>query len=254
MTGLHQPKSEDSHNADQRGDGAIAQGQDSLAIGAEGIGLKGNVGGNVIIAQNGSTIHLGELKSPAPAQAAPALGEPPYMGLRYFDTGDAALFHGRAALTRELTERLAAGERFLAIVGASGSGKSSLARAGLVTAWQAGIDLPGGSLGVPVHVITPTSHPLVAGRKTLVFQHPLETISRRAVGFSPISGTLDTNPRQLAQKGSLLDRFTQFISPQYPNLSKKGRSHTLFLFVSLSSLCSKNQSRGGCIRSCLSRQ
>jgi formylglycine-generating enzyme required for sulfatase activity/S1-C subfamily serine protease len=94
------------------------------------------------------------------ASTEPAPGEPPYMGLRYFDTGDADLFHGRAALTRELTGRLAAGERFLAIVGASGSGKSSLARAGLVTAWQAGIDLPGGSLGGPVHVITPTSHPL----------------------------------------------------------------------------------------------
>jgi formylglycine-generating enzyme required for sulfatase activity len=90
----------------------------------------------------------------------PAPGEPPYMGLRYFDTGDAALFYGRTALTGELTGRLATGERFLAIVGPSGSGKSSLARAGLVTAWQAGIDLPGGSLGGPVHVITPTSHPL----------------------------------------------------------------------------------------------
>jgi len=57
------------------------------------------------------------------------------MGLRYFDTGDAGLFYGRQALTGQLAARLA-DERFLAIVGASGSGKSSLARAGLVPAWM----------------------------------------------------------------------------------------------------------------------
>ncbi len=58
MTDLHKPKPEDSQAADQRGDGAIAQGQDSLAIGADGIGLKGNVGGHVIILQDGSTLNL----------------------------------------------------------------------------------------------------------------------------------------------------------------------------------------------------
>lgn len=174
MTDRHEPKKQEpqqtpderdetistSHDAEMRGDGAVAQGQDSLAVGAQGIGLKGNVGGNLIIIQDGSTINLGELKSPGQRDEAPAPGEPPYMGLRYFDTSDAALFYGRAALTCELTDCLDAGERFLVIVGASGSGKSSLARAGLVTAWQAGIEIPGGCLGGPVHVITPTSHPL----------------------------------------------------------------------------------------------
>ncbi|RPH60202.1 MAG: hypothetical protein EHM81_06710, partial [Chloroflexi bacterium] len=90
---------------------------------------------------------------------APVPGEPPYMGLRYFDTADVGLFYGRAALTRELVSRLAT-ERFLAIVGASGSGKSSVARAGLVPAWQKGLETPGGRLDGPVHVITPTTHPL----------------------------------------------------------------------------------------------
>ena len=89
------------YNADLHGNGAVAQGKDSLAVGVDGIGLKGDVGGNVIIVKGG-TLNMGELKSLAQAQEAPAPGEPPYMGLRYFDTGDAALFHGRAALTREL--------------------------------------------------------------------------------------------------------------------------------------------------------
>jgi len=79
-------------------------------------------------------------------------GEPPYMGLRYFDTSDADLFFGREVLTRELLARVQK-EPFLAIVGASGSGKSSVARAGLIPAWKA-------ATNGAVHVITPTAHPL----------------------------------------------------------------------------------------------
>ena len=75
------------------------------------------------------------------------------MGLRYFDTSDADLFFGREALTRELAERVSK-EIFLAIVGASGSGKSSVARAGLIPAWK-----KENEHGI-VHVITPTAHPL----------------------------------------------------------------------------------------------
>ncbi len=84
---------------------------------------------------------------------APAPGEPPYMGLRYFDTADAGLFYGRESLTRALTTRLVE-ERFLAIVGASGSGKSSLARAGLIPAW-----MNENERGA-AHVVTPGARPL----------------------------------------------------------------------------------------------
>src|SRR6266545_5892582 len=73
---------------------------------------------------------------------APALGLCPYKGLNYFDEADADLFVGREALTAKLVERVlsltSSGSpqetRFLGIVGASGSGKSSLVRAGLVFA------------------------------------------------------------------------------------------------------------------------
>lgn len=83
----------------------------------------------------------------------PVAGDPPYMGLRYFDTQDADLFYGREALTRELLARVQK-ESFLAIVGASGSGKSSVARAGLIPAWKQENERS------VVHVITPTAHPL----------------------------------------------------------------------------------------------
>src|SRR5512141_1716432 len=73
---------------------------------------------------------------------APALGLCPYKGLNYFDEADADLFVGREVLTTKLVERVLSltsngqlkEDRFLAIVGASGSGKSSLVRAGLVPA------------------------------------------------------------------------------------------------------------------------
>src|SRR5512140_1805874 len=102
---------------------------------------------------------------------APAPGSSPYKGLNYFDESDADLFVGREALTNKLTElvlalasnRLAEGSRFLAIVGASGSGKSSLVRAGLVSAlrWNKA------STDWHVYVLTPTSRPLESLATTL---------------------------------------------------------------------------------------
>jgi class 3 adenylate cyclase/WD40 repeat protein len=61
----------------------------------------------------------------------------PYKGLRAFEEADAADFFGREALTEHLVERLAT-TRFLAVVGPSGSGKSSVVRAGLVPALRSG--------------------------------------------------------------------------------------------------------------------
>jgi DNA-binding SARP family transcriptional activator/WD40 repeat protein len=55
----------------------------------------------------------------------------PYQGLRPFDTGDADFFHGRDAVVAESIGRLQAFP-LLVVVGPSGSGKSSLVRAGIV--------------------------------------------------------------------------------------------------------------------------
>jgi WD40 repeat protein/DNA-binding CsgD family transcriptional regulator len=60
----------------------------------------------------------------------------PYKGLRPFATADARSYFGRETLIHKLLARLnaAATDRFLAIVGPSGSGKSSLMHAGLIPA------------------------------------------------------------------------------------------------------------------------
>lgn len=67
----------------------------------------------------------------------------PYKGLRAFSEADARDFFGRADLVERLVARLSEEDqdgprRFLAVVGPSGSGKSSLVRAGLLPALRAG--------------------------------------------------------------------------------------------------------------------
>ncbi len=133
------------------------------ALASGEISIGGDVNRSVVIIGSGNKVELtaealGILK-PETKSEEPAEGEPPYMGLRYFDTTDANLFYGRDTLTRELVGRLEK-ESFLAIVGASGSGKSSIVRAGIVPAWKAGIDEAGKGSSGSVHVLTPTAHPL----------------------------------------------------------------------------------------------
>src|SRR5512136_2836079 len=67
----------------------------------------------------------------------PEPGDPPYKGLEYFDEQDAGHFFGREQLSARLIGRLHR-SRFLAIVGASGSGKSSVVRAGMIPALKTG--------------------------------------------------------------------------------------------------------------------
>jgi cell division protein FtsL len=79
----------------------------------------------------------------------------PFLGLRPFDSADSRWFYGRDEQIDELLRRLGRA-RFLAVVGTSGSGKSSLVRAGLVPSlcrgympassarWRVAIMRPGG--------------------------------------------------------------------------------------------------------------
>ncbi|MCB8944991.1 MAG: protein kinase [Ardenticatenaceae bacterium] len=85
--------------------------------------------------------------APVPMLDTEALAnlENPYRGLRAFTEADAEHFYGRETLIQELFAHLSDTselKRFLAIVGPSGSGKSSVAKAGLVPALRRG-GLPG---------------------------------------------------------------------------------------------------------------
>jgi WD40 repeat protein len=91
---------------------------------------------------------LADLRTAVGAVAPEGAGSPsgaanPYKGLRAFTEADASDFFGREALTGRLLARLEDPvDRFLAVVGPSGSGKSSVLRAGLVAALRRG-DLNG---------------------------------------------------------------------------------------------------------------
>nr|WP_269813388.1 BTAD domain-containing putative transcriptional regulator [Ornithinimicrobium sediminis] len=81
----------------------------------------------------------------------------PYVGLRPFEQVEADRFFGRDALVQQLVEKL--GEhRAVAVVGPSGSGKSSLVRAGLLPALAAGA-IPNADTW-PVMVLVPGRDPL----------------------------------------------------------------------------------------------
>ncbi len=64
------------------------------------------------------------------------IGSNPFPGLRPFEEDESHLFFGRGKQVMQLVERLRQ-TRFLAVVGASGCGKSSLIRAGLLPSLQA---------------------------------------------------------------------------------------------------------------------
>ena len=80
----------------------------------------------------------------------------PYPGLRPFDTDDAPVFFGREPQVEGMLRKLE-DHRFVAVVGSSGSGKSSLVRAGLIPAIQLGFLFGVKDWFVPV--FRPGSHP-----------------------------------------------------------------------------------------------
>jgi WD40 repeat protein len=81
----------------------------------------------------------------------------PYVGLAAFQSEDAGRFFGRERVVARLTAQVAK-QRFVVVLGPSGSGKSSLLRAGLLyRARHHGLN---GSSAGPALLLTPGTHPL----------------------------------------------------------------------------------------------
>lgn len=136
--------------------------------------------------------------------SAPMVGEAPFKGLQFFDVADASRFYGRERLVQELMQALQR-DRFLAIVGASGSGKSSLARAGLVASLIGAPDLT-------VYLMTPTIDPL------------------RSLAFHLMAGTRDIT-KLLAMRDGLL-RDTRYLDYYLADLAmQSGAGTERFLLV-----------------------
>lgn len=99
--------------------------------------------------------------------------ESPFRGLRSFEEEHRNLFFGRDAFVQRLYEEMRHG-RFLAVVGPSGSGKSSVLRAGLKPALEHGAFE--GSKSWQIECLQPRSHPLE--ELALVMHHALPLSDR----------------------------------------------------------------------------
>jgi basic membrane lipoprotein Med (substrate-binding protein (PBP1-ABC) superfamily)/DNA-binding SARP family transcriptional activator len=109
------------------------------------------------------------------ARQEPAEVVNPFKGLRPFVEADANDFYGRDTLVAEFLRLLGGGQKLIAVVGASGSGKSSAIRAGLIPALAKGA-LPGSDEWL-ISRMVPGSHPFVE----------LEAALLRSTMFAPDS-------------------------------------------------------------------
>jgi hypothetical protein len=99
----------------------------------------------------------------------------PYRGLQTFDEEHAEFFFGRDGDIQRLIEKLKA-TRFLAVLGPSGSGKSSLVRAGLIPALRKGA-LPDSHIWT-ICVLMPGAHPLTGLAAHLLRLYPQDTMHK----------------------------------------------------------------------------
>jgi tetratricopeptide (TPR) repeat protein len=83
---------------------------------------------------------------------------PPYPGLRPFEPSESDLFFGRDGCVDQMITRLAE-QRFLAVLGSSGTGKSSLVKTGLFSALEMGL-LPGAGSRWLIVEMRPGGNPL----------------------------------------------------------------------------------------------
>ena len=82
-------------------------------------------------------LHDSRLQAPTPRRAAAMLSANvtnPFKGLRAFREADSDVFFGRDRLIADVIRRLAHRQRLVTLVGPSGSGKSSIVRAGVIAA------------------------------------------------------------------------------------------------------------------------
>lgn len=174
------------------------------------------------IAPSVQRVRAGELESMAQVveallaglelESAPAAAPVnPYKGLQAFDEADAADYFGRDEIVADILRRLDSGDgtsgRLVMVVGGSGTGKSSLVRAGLLPRIRAGE--VSGSASWFVSTMLPGATP---------FKELAESIGRVAVAQAPTVDDLAERPdgidvalsRALADDGQLLLVIDQF--------------------------------------------
>ncbi len=136
------------------------------------IKIERDANGNIFVSGNSNivTIQASQISEASAPEIVPAIGRNPYKGLLTFLEEDTQRFFGRETLVQEIWQRFSrfyapSGKpsplRLLAILGPSGSGKSSVIRAGFIPE-LARNPLPGMQKQARVAVLQPGEYPLRA--------------------------------------------------------------------------------------------
>lgn len=212
----------------------------------------------LVLAASGSDEIVGT--PTATTNEPPVPGKPPYKGLQPFSVDDADLFFGREKVIARLVDRLVPVSsrqkkpktcvNFLAVIGVSGCGKTSLVKAGMIPALQHG--QPPTEGGLPptnsepwlVHLITPTAHPLHALAESLTSKdssdHILQSTDDPAVLIEAMLtdiGSLNRYLRKLLAGG---------VEEKGEERSQEPRKHFLLIvdqFEELFTLCAEETER-----------
>jgi WD40 repeat protein/transcriptional regulator with XRE-family HTH domain len=138
--------------------------KDTALLLAGALGVDGPARELFVAAARGRAPAAGVLAAAGAGGGAGRLAGSPYRGLRAFGQQDAGWFFGREAATAAVADKMAgllAGTGLLVVSGASGAGKSSLLRAGVLPRLRAaGLAGAPGAAWWPQVVVTPTRAPV----------------------------------------------------------------------------------------------
>jgi hypothetical protein len=138
----------------------------------------------------------------------------PYLGLKPFEREEADIFFGRERQVDAMIDRLGR-QRLLAVTGGSGSGKSSLVRAGLLEALEIGLLADAGAVW-RFAVMRPRDHPMAELAAALIQalggDETAEGIAlrRAALQRGPLSLVEEMRDRPLTDPANLLLLVDQF--------------------------------------------
>jgi WD40 repeat protein/transcriptional regulator with XRE-family HTH domain len=210
--------------------------KDTAVLLAGALGLTGPAGELFVAAARGKVPAAEVLAAAAGTGPRPgAVTGSPYRGLAVFEEADAGWFFGREAAATAVLDRMSrllAGTGLLVVSGASGAGKSSLLRAGVLPRVRAdGLATAPGAACWPCVVFTPTRAPLdelalraapLAGADAAAVRRGLDTApawfaltARQAAQAGPPAGDSDSRS---GQPGQLRPRRLLVVVDQFEEL------------------------------------
>ena len=150
----------------------------------------------------------------------------PYKSLQAFTQDDSYFFHGREALIAEILKKLATNP-FLAVVGASGSGKSSVVRAGVIPQLIAeGLYSPQFDEHLPckTYVMRPGDNPLTALATALASSDPELAEGLLHIGVESFVSWLQQQPQTISVL--VIDQFEELFTTKH-----KSQSNSFIEFI-----------------------